>query len=434
MRFRLLACLSLLAAVPAAAETIITGQRIRAPERVVVHAGRLITDASEPASGPSTITITDGRITAVTAGLTPAPAGARLVDLSGKTVLPGLIDMHVHLSGDPGGDFRDEAVDPNEWATLVGAKNARITALAGFTTVRDMGSPPLVGFALRRATAEGVIPGPRIVSSGPAISTIGGHGDVSGFRPEVIKALAGDNTCTGPEQCAARVRESSRAGADIIKITATGGVLSQQARGLGQHFTDAEMKSIVDTAHALGLKVAAHAHSARGIEAAARAGVDSIEHGTFADARAIAAMKASGTSLVPTLMAFTGIRERLGKNIFTPVVEAKVRETLSEVGKAARAARAAGVPVIFGTDAAVFEHGRNAQELALLVELAGMSPAEAIASATTGAAKLLGMEREVGRIERGYSADLIAVDGDPLRDVRALERIDYVMVRGKAIQ
>jgi imidazolonepropionase-like amidohydrolase len=422
MRFRFIALLSLLAAVPAAAET------------VVVHAGRLITDASRPAAGPSTITITDGRITAVAAGLTPAPAGARLVDLSGKTVLPGLIDMHVHLSGDPGGDFRDEAVDPHEWATLVGAKNARITALAGFTTVRDLGSPPLVGFALRRATAEGVIPGPRIVSSGPAISVIGGHGDVSGFRPEVIKALGVDNTCTGPEQCAARVREFSRAGADLIKITATGGVLSQQARGLGQHFTNAEMKSIVDTAHSLGLKVAAHAHSARGIEAAARAGVDSIEHGTFADSKAIAAMKASGSSLVPTLMAFTGIRERLGKNIYTPVVEAKIRETLSEVGKAARAARAAGVPVVFGTDAAVFEHGRNAQELALMVELAGMSPAEAIASATTGAARLLGMEREVGRIAPGFSADLIAVGGDPLRDVRALEQVDYVMVRGKAIQ
>jgi imidazolonepropionase-like amidohydrolase len=167
---------------------------------------------------------------------------------------------------------------------------------------------------------------------------------VSGFRPEVVAVLGSNNTCTGPEQCAARVREFSRAGAQVIKFTATGGVLSQQARGLGQHFTDSEMKAIVETAHNLGLKVAAHAHSARGVEAAARAGVDSIEHGTFADAAAIRAMKASGSALVPTLMAFTGIRERLGKGVFTPQVEAKVRETLSEVGKAARAARAAACP------------------------------------------------------------------------------------------
>ena len=239
----------------------------------------------------------------------PPPAGARLIDLSTKTVLPGLIDAHVHLAGDPGGDYRDEAVDTDEWLTLVGVKNARITARAGFTTVRDVGSPPLVGFALRRATRDGIIAGPRILSSGPAISIVGGHGDVTGFR-RVVRALGVDNTCTGPEQCAERVRQFSRAGADLIKITATGGVLSQQARGLGQHFTDAEMKAIVDTAHSLGLKVAAHAHGARGIEAAARAGVDSIEHGTFADARAIAAMKASGTVMVPTLMAFTGSRER----------------------------------------------------------------------------------------------------------------------------
>jgi imidazolonepropionase-like amidohydrolase len=434
MRFRILALIGLLAAAPAAAETVITGGRIRAPQTVIVHAGNLITDASRPAAGPSTITITDGRITAVAEGLLPPPAGARLVDLSGKTVLPGLIDMHVHLAGDPGGDFRDEAVDPNEWAALLGAKNARITALAGFTTVRDLGSPPLVGFMLRRATAEGVIPGPRIVASGPAISIIGGHGDVSGFRPEVIKALGVDNTCTGPEQCAARVREFSRAGADIIKITATGGVLSQQARGLGQHFTDPEMKAIVDTAHGLGLKVAAHAHADAGIAAAVRAGVDSIEHGTFASAATVRLMKERGTSLVPTLMAFTGIRERLGKGIYTPVVEAKIRMTLAEVGKAAKLARSAGVPVVFGTDAAVFEHGRNAQELALLVDLAGMSPAEAIASATTGAARLLSLENEVGRIAPGFSADLIAVSGDPLRDVRALEHVDYVMVRGKTIQ
>src|SRR5919107_2330186 len=418
----LFALLSLLLAAPAAAET------------VVVHAGHLITDASRPAAGPSTITITDGRITAVAAGLNPAPPGARVVDLSSKTVLPGLIDAHVHLTGMPGEPFWNEAVNSEEWNTLVGARNALVTARAGFTTVRDLGSGRLNGFALRRALAEGLVPGPRMLAAGQALSTIGGHGDVSGFRPEVAAALDGHNTCTGPDECAAKVREAAKLGADVIKFHATGGVLSQGDKSLGQAFTDAEMKAICDTAHNLGLKVAAHAHADAGIAAAVRAGVDSIEHGTFASAATVRLMKERGTSLVPTLMAFTGIRERLGKGIYTPVVEEKVRMTLAEVGKAARLAREAGVPVVFGTDAAVFEHGRNAQELALLVDLAGMSPAEAIASATTGAARLLGMEKEVGRIAPGFSADLIAVAGDPLRDVRTLEKVDFVMVRGRTVE
>lgn len=420
---RLLALLAaLLLAAPAAAET------------VVVHAGRLIADAAQPPRGPSTITIVDGRIAGVADGLQPAPDGARLIDLTGRTVLPGLIDSHVHLAGDPGGDYWREAVESDEYWTLVGAKNARITARAGFTTVRDLGSPPLVGHALARATEDGLIPGPRILSSGPAVSIVGGHGDVTGFRPEVIEVLSAGNTCTGAEECARRVRELARAGADVIKFTATGGVLSQQARGLEAHFTDAEMRAIVETAHSLGLRVAAHAHGARGIEAAARAGVDSIEHGTFADAAAIAAMRRAGTAFVPTLMAYTGIREGLAQDRYTAPVAAKVRETLALVGRGARDARAAGVPVVFGTDAGVFEHGRNAQEFAMLVELVGMSPAEAIASATTAAARLLGLEGEVGRIAPGYSADLIAVAGDPLADVRALERVEFVMVRGRTVE
>jgi imidazolonepropionase-like amidohydrolase len=398
---------------------------------IVVHAGRLITDASRPAQGPSTITISGGRIQSVAAGLTPAPAGARLIDLSDRTVLPGLIDMHVHLSGNPGGDYREEAVDTDEYAALTGVRNAARTLRAGFTTVRDLGSGPQVGFALARGTSEGLFPGPRIIASGPAISIVGGHGDVSGFRPDVIRALSGGNTCTGAVQCAERVREAARAGAQVIKFTATGGVLSQQARGLEAHFTDEEMRAIVVTAHSLGLKVAAHAHGARGIEAAARAGVDSIEHGTFADAAAIAAMRRSGTALVPTLMAFTGVREGLARNVFTPAVAAKAREALTHLGEAARAARAAGVPVVFGTDAAVYPHGRNAEEFAQLVQYAGMSPAEALASATTGAARLLGLENEIGRIAPGYSADLIAVAGDPLANIGALEQVAFVMVRGR---
>ena len=421
MRFLAFLLSFILAAAPAAAET------------VVIHAGRLIADASRPASGPSTIVVTDGRITAVTSGLTPAPAGARLVDLSGKTVLPGLIDAHVHLTSTPGEPFWQQAVDSDEWSTLIGAHNALVTARAGFTTVRDLGSGRLVGFALRRAIDEGLIPGPRVLAAGQALSTIGGHGDVSGFRPEVAEALDGHNTCTGPDECAAKVREAAKLGADVIKFHATGGVLSQGDKSLGQAFTDAEMKAICDTAHNLGLKVAAHAHADAGIAAAVRAGVDSIEHGTFASPATIRLMKERGTVFVPTLMAFTGIRERLGKGIFTPIVEAKVRMTLGDVGKAARLARAAGVPVIFGTDAGVFEHSRIPEEFGQLVDVVGMRPAEAIAAATTGAAKLLDLQNEVGRIAPGYSADIIAVTGDPLQNVRLLEKVEYVMVRGREI-
>src|SRR3954447_7383394 len=415
---RLLVLLCLLVAAPAAADTL------------VIHAGHLIVDASRPAQGPSTITVVDGRITAVTPGLTPPPAGARLIDLSSRTVLPGLIDAHVHLTSVPGHPFWQEAIQTDEYLALVGARNALTTLRAGFTTVRDLGSPGVTGFALKRAIDEGLLPGPRMLVSGTPLSTIGGHGDVAGFRPEVIEALDGHNTCTGPDQCAARVRALARSGADVIKFMATGGVLSQGDRGLGQSFTDAEMRAIVETAHALGLKVAAHAHADEGIAAAVRAGVDSIEHGTFVSPATIQLMRQRGTTSVPTLMAFVGIRERLGHNVYTPLVESKVRMTLEVVGRAARLAHEAGVPVVFGTDAGVYEHGRNAGEFAELVERAGLTPAQALAAGTTGAAHLLGLDNEVGRIAPGFSADLIAVDGDPLADPRVLQHVGFVMVRG----
>jgi len=402
-------------------------------EVIVVHAGRLLADPARPMAGPSTITIVDGRIQSVSEGLTPPPAGARLVDLSRRTVLPGLIDAHVHLVGDSHAPFWREAVDTDDYRTLLGAHNALVTLRAGFTTVRDLGSPGTTGFAIRRAIESGLIEGPRVLVAGEPLSIVGGHGDTAGFRPEVNAVLRGHNVCTGPVECAERVREQARGGADVIKFMATGGVLSQGDRGLGQAFTDEEMRAIVSTAHSLGLKVAAHAHGDEGIAAAVRAGVDSIEHVTFASEATLRLMRDRGTTLVPTLMAFQGIRERLGTGVYTPLVEDKVRMTLQVVGRAAREAMRIGAPVVFGTDEGVYEHGLNAGEFNLLVTEAGMTPQQAIAAATTGAARLLGLENEIGRIAPGYSADLIAVDGDPLADVRVLEQVRFVMARGHVV-
>ncbi len=420
MYYRLAAALSaLVVAMPAAADM------------TVIHAGALIADAAESPRGPSTIIVEDGRIVSITDGLQPAPAGAELVDLGGLTVMPGLIDAHVHLTGDHDTPFTAEFLDTDEYGVTVGLKNARKTLDAGVTTVRDLGSGPQTMFAIRRAISEGIAEGPRIVASGPAISIIGGHGDISRGRPEIVAALSGYNTCTGADQCAAKVREFSRAGADLIKITATGGVLSQQGRGLEAHFTTAEMQAITSTARTLGLKVAAHAHGARGIESAVNAGVRSIEHGTFIDAAGVRAMKENDTWFVATLMAYRGIEEQLGTGIYTPVVETKIRQTLEYVGKGLKAANDAGVPVAFGTDAGVFAHGRNNEEAAMMVEKAGMTPRAVLVAATSGAAKLLGVDGETGTLAAGKAADLIAVEGNPLDDIRAVERIRYVMANGR---
>lgn len=417
-------------ALGAAAAALVSAQAWA--ETVAIRAGAVITDAASEPMGAATILVTDGRIVSITAGHGAVTAD-REIDLKTKTVLPGLIDLHTHLTGDPGGDFWKEATEPDEWGVVVGAKNARLTALAGFTTVREAGSGRDTAFALRRGTAEGLVPGPRIVAAGPALAIIGGHGDVNGFRSEVNELLDSGFTCTGAVECAAKVRLASQNRADVIKITATGGVLSQQGRGLEAHFTLAEMKAIADTAHALGLKVMAHAHGARGIQQAAEAGIDSIEHGTYLDEAAARAMKANGTVLVPTLMALEGVSEGLGKGVYTPVVEDKIRAVQPLMASLVSRARQYGVTVAFGTDAGVYQHGRNGEELGLMKKQ-GMSDRDVLASATTVAAKVLGMESQIGKLAPGYSADIIAVDGNPLADVTVLEEVDFVMVRGRVIE
>jgi imidazolonepropionase-like amidohydrolase len=401
-----------------------------ATQAVIV--GNLIADAASGPTGPAVILVEDGRIKEIARGSTNPFQADSIVDLSSKTVVPGLIDLHVHLTGDPGGDFRDEAVDPDEWGVVMGVKNSALTVKAGFTTVREAGSAQNTAFVLRRGTAEGKIIGPRIIAAGPALSIVGGHGDVTGFRKDVLAAMDTGYTCTGPLECAEKVRKASKLGADVIKITATGGVLSQQGRGLEAHFTHEEMTSIANTAHSLGLKVMAHAHGARGIEAASAAGIDTIDHGTFADEAALKVMKAKGTVLVPTLMALEGVRARLGKGIYTPTVEVKARQALEAAGRQVTRAKAMGVTIAFGTDAGVFEHGSNGGEFALMVK-AGMTPAEALASATTVAAKTLGLENEIGRIAVGYSADLVAVAENPISNIRTLEKPEWVMVRGRIV-
>lgn len=422
-----IAALAACIASPAAADTLI------------VEAGSVIMDADSQPSGPMAIVVIDGTIRDILPSDSPdlevyAVEGSKVIDLSDKTVLPGLIDLHTHLSGDPSGEFWRAATTPPEYFTLIAAKNARITALAGFTTVRDLGSrTDQVTQMLRRATAEGMVAGPRIVTSARTIAIIGGHGDVNGFIEHVNDVLDSGFTCTGAVECAAKVRLASQYGADLIKITATGGVLSQQGRGLEAHFSDEEMRAIVETAETLGLKVAAHAHGARGIEAAARAGVHTIEHGTYLDEQAARVMRENGTTLVPTLMALKGVSEGLDTGTYTPVVEAKIRAVQPLMASLVSRARQFGVRVAFGTDAGVFPHGRNGEEFALMVAQ-GMSPREALASATTVAADVLGMGDTIGRIAPGFSADLIAVDGNPLADVTVLEDVDFVMVRGRVIE
>jgi imidazolonepropionase-like amidohydrolase len=408
-------------------------------ETYAIQTGRLIVDAAQPARGASTVIVENGRISRIDNGFT-APAGATVVDERSRTVMPGMTDVHVHLTGTSGepwyADFTQKRSVP--YKTTVGLTHALEMAQGGFTTVRDLGGDTTGVIAIRDAVAEGRFPGPRIQVSGDPLSIIGGHADPATALPPELAAAVNEahlteGVCTGVQQCQEAVRKLAAAGVDVIKIMATGGVLDPGAMGLEQHFTNEEMKAIADMAHSLHLKVAAHAHGARGIENAANAGIDSIEHGTFIDEAGAKAMKAHGTYYSATLMAFSGVQGIMGTGKLTPEMEAKASQTFDVWGKGLNLAYRTGVKIALGTDSAVAPHNQANKELELMVTKGGMSPRDALIAATKGGPALLGIANETGTLDPGKSADLIAVDGDPLADPTAVQRVGYVMVRGKPI-
>jgi imidazolonepropionase-like amidohydrolase len=423
---RALACAGVIAALamPAVADT------------VYVQAGKVLAIAGEAPRGPTTIIITDAKIVALEAGYkAPKDNKIRVIDLKSHYVLPGLIDSHVHLTSDTGGiasQLEDVTLSPaaqafNAWG------NGMKTLNAGFTTVRNLGDGDGAVLALRDAINDGQVTGPRILDAGASISASAGHMDGSlGFRDELREFFnATGNTCSGADDCRRAVRLQIARGADVIKLATTGGVNSRIGAGLGAQMFSDEARAIVETAKLFGKKVSAHAHGADGIRLALEAGVDSIEHGTILDPETIDAFVASDAYYVPTLSTVNGYIERLQANpdAYEPDVRAKIEWRIGITGKSLEILYAQGVRIAFGTDAGVSKHGRNADEFELMVKF-GMPPVEAIKAATVNAADLLGLTAEIGTLEPGKSADLIAVKGDPLKDVKVLKQVYFVMVRG----
>jgi imidazolonepropionase-like amidohydrolase len=401
------------------------------PHHVAVHAVHMLDVKSGKTLSDQVLVIEDGKI--VSNGPVAdakIPADAVRIELPNATVLPGLIDAHTHLTFDPKFGYETLAISvPRE--TLTGAKNARLTLQAGFTTVRNVGASGFSDVALRDAINAGDVPGPRMLVSGPALGITGGHCD-NNMLPFEYHATE-DGVADGIAAVQHKVRENIKYGSDLIKVCATGGVLSLGDNPQHSQYTLEEMKAIVTDAHRLGRKVAAHAHGAEGIRWAAEAGVDSIEHGSYIDDAAIATMKEHGTYLVPTLYLGDWMIDNASLTHLLPPLLAKAREVTPAARKNIAHAFASGVKVAFGTDAAVYPHGLNAHEFAVMVKL-GLTPLQAIQAATVNAADLLGWTGKVATLEPGAWADIVAVDGDPLKDVTTLERVKFVMKGGEVVK
>jgi imidazolonepropionase-like amidohydrolase len=402
-------------------------------EVTAVKAGLLIDGTGGPPRKNPVVVVENGKIVSVG---TEVPAGATIIDLGGRTLLPGFIDCHVHLAGrvvGEGENWDDAAVrDLAQEDAIRGVRNARLTLEAGFTTVRNVGASDFSDIALRNMIHDGVVPGPRIVAAGHAIGITGGHCDTNGYVPGILEGDPQHGIADGADQIVKAVRYQVKHGAEVIKVCATGGVMSEGDAVGVQQYSDPELVVLVTEAHLAGRKVAAHAHGAAGIKAALRAGVDSIEHGSMTDDEAIALFKKTGAFLVPTLMAQESV-EKLAKS---GVLKGQRAEKALYISPLAREhtgkAIAAGVRIALGTDSGVFPHGKNAHEFELMVGL-GMKPMDAILAGTKNAAELLGLERTLGTVEAGKIADLVAVDGNPLVDVKTLTVPAFVMHEGKVV-
>lgn len=402
-------------------------------QKTYLHCGKLIDAVSNTILSNKTIVVENNKIVEVLDGYAGAGANDKVIDLKSKTVMPGLMDMHVHLETQTKRNAASERFtrEPQDVA-FQSVNYAFVTLMAGFTTVRDLGGSR-VNISLRNATNNGTTVGPRIYTAGKSIATTGGHADGTNGLKREFSGDPGpiDGVVNGADECRKAVRQRYKEGSDLIKITATGGVLSQAKDGSGAQFTEEEIRAIVETAKDYGFKVAAHAHGAEGMKRAIRAGVTSIEHGTFMDDEAIELFKKYGTWLVPTIIAGKSTADSAKiPGYYSDIVTPKALATGPKIQATFTRAYKAGVKIAFGTDAGVYMHGKNYIEFQYMTE-GGMPAMEAIKSATISAATLLGVENILGTIQKDKLADIIAVDGDPLKDITAMGKVVFVMKDGK---
>jgi imidazolonepropionase-like amidohydrolase len=413
---------------------VVHAQEAKGTGTVVLHAARVIDGTGAAAIQNGVVVVTDDKIVAVgRQGSVTVPAGARTIELGNTTLLPGFIDAHTHIIGrtlgDPAGD--DAPVrDYESLGAIIGVSNADRTLMAGFTTIRNVGAPNFDDMALRKAVNDGFVKGPRMQNAGHSIGITGGHCDENGFKPGLMDGDIKTGIADGPDQVRAAVRYQAKYGADVIKTCATGGVLSEgDAVGVPQ-YTYEELKAMVDEATKLERKVAAHAHGTEGIKIAVRAGVASIEHGSFLDEEGARMMKERGTFLVPTLSAGEAVEKAAKAGVLKGLRAEKALAAAAAMRNGVKIAVRDGVPIALGTDAGVGAHGANGHEFTLMVEWGGMTPMQSIVAGTMNGAKLLGWDNRIGTLAGGKLADVVAVPGDPLQDIKTMERPVFVMKNG----